>query len=204
MSVVCPVCDSQNFEVIKSENINKIPFGNAFTSEVSSYTCNDCGMVGDFANKNDELYLAAKEKAVTESVCLILDRLSDEGKSNAYIERSLGLPPRTLSRWKSGGHSETAIVLLRILATFPWIVEVAKNNYSKEFADYTLITQASTVLLNFATNLRNYFAHSTAIPYEPRMESGGDVIYLPTNSPVKSASTEGLITTSSGASYAFG
>lgn len=61
------------------------------------------------------------------SVPRMLELLGAHGMSMAYIERALDLPVGTAVRWKAGECSAAALALLRIITTFPWVVEVAES-----------------------------------------------------------------------------
>ncbi|MFA5698302.1 MAG: hypothetical protein WC954_01035 [Sphaerochaeta sp.] len=74
----------------------------------------------------------------------ILNDLNEMGYSNALMERILGLPARTLARWKneqSINPSAAAIALMRIIRTYPWILVVADAKFDEEVALNTLIRE---------------------------------------------------------------
>lgn len=146
--ISCPICGSQNIDTSTIEEGHSLPFGVNFSINISNNVCKECGAEGDFEKKNDSVFEEAQKKALTESVILILENLSQSGFTNAQIERTLSLPPRTLARWKSGAYSDAAITLLRIVATYPWIMDVARNEFNKRHAEATLIIHAGIALAN--------------------------------------------------------
>ncbi|MDI6739292.1 MAG: hypothetical protein QME74_02895, partial [Candidatus Edwardsbacteria bacterium] len=87
-----------------------------------------------------------------ESVVSIIESFPVVGYSLAGIERALELPTRTLSRWKSGDFNASAgsLALLRILKTYPWIIDVADVKYNEFDAKSILIREAINVFNNLA------------------------------------------------------
>jgi hypothetical protein len=61
------------------------------------------------------------------------------------MERALGLPARTLARWKNEqttSPSAAGVALMRIIRTFPWILEVADVQFDKTKARKVLLQAA--------------------------------------------------------------
>ena len=77
---------------------------------------------------------------------LVADILSS-GRSIPYIERALSLKPGTLERCSSGKCKPEELALLKILAQFPWVIEVADAEYSKGVADRSVIIKGVEALL---------------------------------------------------------
>ena len=149
-SVTCPVCDSTEVETSRSEQAHSLPYTDAFKVQEVHHLCKSCGAEGDFGKENDVAFDIAKKAALADSINRILDGLSRSGISNAHLERALSLPPRTVARWKSGTHSDAAIALLRIVATFPWIAEVAMMGFYRRLADATVVMQAGALLTRYS------------------------------------------------------
>lgn len=62
-----------------------------------------------------------------------IESLKDHGFSFSYLERALGIPYRTFSRWKSNKQlSAVSKSYIDIIGNFPWIVDVAEKNFSPE------------------------------------------------------------------------
>lgn len=59
------------------------------------------------------------------------------GLKRPYIERCLGLPQRSLSDKKFLKLPETQ-ALLKLIITFPWLIEVAENGFNPEKKDLIL------------------------------------------------------------------
>ncbi|MDA3822348.1 MAG: hypothetical protein PF450_07045, partial [Bacteroidales bacterium] len=83
----------------------------------------------------------------------ILTSLNRDGYSNASMERALGLPSRTLARWKkenSISPSSSGIALMRIIRSFPWILDIAENNFDQKKAMSIFLTNAMNEIVNIA------------------------------------------------------
>lgn len=65
----------------------------------------------------------------------------------SYIERTLGLPQRSLSDRKFLELPETQ-VLLRIIYSMPWLIEVAEHNFDPDKASLLLQREAINARLN--------------------------------------------------------
>jgi hypothetical protein len=144
--VTCEVCGSTNTIKSQKERYFPIPYGQPALIHQSVVTCQDCGLEIDSTNEEDNK--SAIEMARQESIRSMLDFLVHRGYSLAQIERSLDLPQRTISRWKGSGElSSIGIALLRILRTYPWIIEVAENKYDEFISKTTLISEAAKSFL---------------------------------------------------------
>ena len=145
-NIICPVCGSDKIAKNVSMERGRIPAGPEFTYEQEYYTCGACTEVGDFAQVNDDKYLTQYNEALAVSVKQQIDDLSDKFDiSMAYFERAFELPMRTLTRWKNGEFSATAVALLRVVTQFPWISEVAENQFNPVFADNIMLNNAVTI-----------------------------------------------------------
>ncbi len=81
----------------------------------------------------------------------------------AYVERALDLPARTVARWKSGEHSASALALLRVVATYPWMLEVAEHRFDLSVADAKVVMAAGKVFAKFVnSNHVNCDVHVTS------------------------------------------
>ncbi|NOU23583.1 MAG: hypothetical protein HOO93_17685 [Methyloglobulus sp.] len=146
MSTICPACGSDSVE--STESINTIPvvYGNAAKFVEILNKCSVCGESGDFSGVNDEQIDKALEVAKKDSVNKMLDALSINGIKMSYMERALELPARTIARWKIGEVSAATLALLRIIRTFPWLLEVADERFDRTVANYKLMVEASNIV----------------------------------------------------------
>ena len=150
----CPECDSENIKIEKIQEEDCLAFGHEFDYEKELHACMDCNATGSFSQKvieeNDNKYNLALKEANKHSIESILQYLSDFDGSMARIERSLGLAQRTLSRWKTQGVSASGIALMRIIRTYPWILDVADEDFNEMYANQELIKQAAVVIYKYS------------------------------------------------------
>jgi len=135
----CPACASD--DMVRNEKIREeiLTPGLEFTFNEIYYTCNSCHEEGDFTGETDKNYLHAQKSAQTQLVKNILDNMNKAGITMAMLERVFELPSRTLTRWKNGDFSASTLALLRIIATYPWIIRVAENRFDQNHANFILI-----------------------------------------------------------------
>jgi hypothetical protein len=155
LTKICPACGSNNIEEFRETKQIKVPYGSEEKVELTFHKCLDCETEGDFEEKNDELILQNEKKSVQSSIKPMFDFFSQSGLSLAYIERALELPQRTMMRWKSGEVSASSIALLRILRTYPWIIEVAESQFDPFIANAIHITNAATNFFQLAKTTAN-------------------------------------------------
>jgi hypothetical protein len=162
---ICPVCGSAKIEKTVSKELMQEDLGAEILIDKITYKCLDCESEGDFFHENDEVIERALAALQKQFVISLLDELSGQHISFAAIERALGLPQRTLTKWKNGISTPTAagIALLKIIKLFPWIIDVAENKYNYEYAQ--------RLFLNMAFH--------TMVDKIPFVESSGVKINLP-------------------------
>ncbi|MFZ2171935.1 MAG: hypothetical protein WAW61_20125 [Methylococcaceae bacterium] len=146
MSTFCPACGSDSIETTKKKHMIPIVYGNPAVFDEVLERCLVCEESGDFSGANDELIDKAIEVAKKQSVIDMLDALSHKNIKMSYMERALELPTRTIARWKGGELSAATLALLRIIRTFPWILEVADAHFDQSIANYRLVEEAAHVL----------------------------------------------------------
>jgi sensor c-di-GMP phosphodiesterase-like protein len=76
----------------------------------------------------------------------MINYLQEHDIKMAYLERALELPARTVNRWKTTDCSAAPLALLRIIRTYPWILEVADADYDESVSSSKLLEQAAKVL----------------------------------------------------------
>lgn len=127
---ICPLCGSNN--VTPSEYIEEIcePSGGCMEVTLQRDTCNRCGTEGDFFDINESLIQQASHDLKAKAVQDILSNFSRNNVNFAGMERALGLPQRTFTKWK-GGQTPSAgsVALLKFLDIFPWLLIVAEEKY---------------------------------------------------------------------------
>lgn len=138
----CPACGST--EVVRYENkkFEQLTLGNKFSYDEIYYQCSSCSEEGDFLSETDKNYLSAQKNAQQEMINEIIDHFNQSNVSMAMLERIFELPARTLTRWKNGDFSSSGLALLRVLATFPWIINVADHKFNATYASSAIIKAA--------------------------------------------------------------
>ncbi len=157
----CSICNSKNL-LLEEENENiQAPFGSIVAVKKRKYICSDCG----FSFYPDQ-YLSEREKALEiskkDSIPAILDNLKENGYNMSVIERSLDLPARTISRWKSKRDGNAmGLGLLRIINTYPWIIDVAQHKFDPIYSCAMLVQNTAKEMLDFTLKINSNFASST-------------------------------------------
>lgn len=143
--VICSYCGKQTVSIEEHEIGLSEPYGGASTVKIKEKVCNHCG----FSEEDDSNDLVIqKELSVLKRVSMVkvLDALNAIGHTNASMERALGLPARTLARWKneqSMSPSASGIALMRIIRTYPWILAVADMQFDQNVASNMLLQNAA-------------------------------------------------------------
>jgi len=145
-SAQCPVCGSVDVAITYESRSYSAPFSVPSALRIEVATCRTSGESGDFRNANVAAMKQAIETADQKSIAPILEWLGAYGVSMAFIERALRLPTRTVARWKSGECSASGIALLRLLRTYPWLLDVAASGFSDLVARRALLTASSAVV----------------------------------------------------------
>jgi len=150
---ICPVCGSDKLEsILRKETING-DLGKDTVIDVPHEKCMDCGFEGDVLGENDKTIEKALSVLNKKYIDEVLNFFIEKKINFAGIERAVGLPQRTLTKWKNGISSPTAagIALLKYLRTFPWLIEVAENKYDFNISQKIFITEALNMLLKSMT-----------------------------------------------------
>ncbi len=152
----CSYCGGHDVHVMEKEHTLSEPYGGEALIQVHVIVCNACGFTVDDSEYNDPLILEGLSALKRQSMVNVLTELNGLGFSNASMERTLGLPARTLARWKnetSLNPSAAALALMRIIRTFPWILAVADQRYDSKSAQSMVLKQAfSHVMESFSTD----------------------------------------------------
>lgn len=141
--VTCPACGSNQVARSEKESFADLTLGSKFSFREVNYKCNSCCEEGDFLAETDKNYLVAQKEAQSNLVKQLVETMNNAGITMAMFERVFELPARTLTRWKNGDFSSNAIALLRIVITYPWIIEVAENKFEKTYSKCAVITAAA-------------------------------------------------------------
>ncbi len=147
---LCPVCGSSDIKDEKVDVILEEPFGGTATVETHEIVCSVCGSRGDFFNENEEILEDTYKLLKQRSIENILHDFANHKISMSGIERALGIPQRTLTKWKNGNASPSAtgIALMRFVRLFPWMLHVAETKYDYNEAQKIHIKEAVKQLLS--------------------------------------------------------
>lgn len=127
----CPLCESDNVSSSSHKRTVVAPLGVPVAYDHHLDVCAKCGEKGDFSKANDVRIQKAEAESATLSVGRLLDDLASRGISPSYIERAMAMPALTVARWRDGTASAEALALLRVIHTYPWILEVADRRFEK-------------------------------------------------------------------------
>lgn len=152
-TVICPSCGSSSISRHEKDRVGQLTLGHAFSYKAVFFKCNHCNEEGDFIGVSDQNYLNAQKDAQIMLAKNILENMSKAGITMAMFERVFELPTRTLTRWKNGDFSASALALLRIVAACPWIIEVAEHKFERNDTSRVIIKVAADELLEKKNNL---------------------------------------------------
>lgn len=128
--LMCPACGFTDLTATEHTRILEIPYGPSTTVLEKFHKCNACGFEGDIIGDNDGVISEALRKSEIVSVKLMLNELESQGITMAYFERALRLPISITKKWIAGENiSPSVVVLLRIIRSYPGILEVADGNF---------------------------------------------------------------------------
>ena len=117
--------------------------------------CQVCGFEEDCTA--DSVLVEAEEALAKAAVVAIINDLNAMGHTNVDLERIMRLPARTLARWKNDPSimpSSAAMTLLKIVRTFPWLLEVMDCNYDREKAKAIHLEHAVEELVEITERLK--------------------------------------------------
>jgi hypothetical protein len=147
MQKKCPICGSEDVTEKVNEQQLSLPYGDDSTFKVTELYCDECEEFTIDRESSDEALSEALASGKMDSVNRMLDFLSENGVTNAYLERALDLPVRTVARWKKGKFSASSLALLRMVRTFEWLLEVAEVNYREPDSTQIMLKHNIELLL---------------------------------------------------------
>lgn len=154
---ICPICGMG--ELIQKEQKKAIEV-NGIKKEIDTviYHCPICNEEGDFFGENDKAIHDALITVQNDVAVSILEGFSSEGKNFASIERALGLPQRTLGKWKSRSSvpSAAGVALLKFINIYPWLLEVADSKFEKKAASNIFFRTALCEFMNIVAQNSEY------------------------------------------------
>lgn len=134
--IKCSYCGSSSFQKRKEEQFEYEPYGDKELFQEEIWICEKCGEELNYTLNFTDEYEKAQKRSEQSSIKNILDFFNKKNIKFKDIEDSLGLPVRTLSRWKSRlNYSAIGLTLLKIIRSYPWIIYVAARRFEKKYAD---------------------------------------------------------------------
>ncbi len=140
----CPACGSENIKEYKSSHHVNEAFGGGNDIAIIEDTCQNCETTGDFFSQNDVLISEAIDHLKSLAARNILQDFANNSISMSSMERALGLPQRTLTKWKNGQTkpSSAGLALLKMLRIFPWLLDVAEQKFDYQSGQHIFMQEA--------------------------------------------------------------
>lgn len=147
---ICPVCGLGQLEEQSVSRVIRESFGGSLTVSIKNYYCGICESDGDFFDENEKVIENEVEALKKNAINNILNDFSKNNISMAAIERALRLPQRTLTKWKKGASrpSASGMTLMKLLRTFPWLLEVADHDFDYNEAQKIYLRNALNKFVN--------------------------------------------------------
>lgn len=131
-NIDCPICGTKNNLVKKQKKVIVKYVRQKELVKRKYYKCLSCGATFElgFEKENEKALKEGLSIIRQKNVSNVLTSLEKE-LSFVEIERCFGLPPRTLSKWKTGAKfpSAAAANLVNLIGVFPWLSYVAACDY---------------------------------------------------------------------------
>ncbi len=139
---------------------------------------NTCGFLADDSGYIDPLILEGLAVHTHQAMITILTELNSLGPSNASMELTLGLPARTLARWKnepSLNPSAAALALMKIIRAFPWIRAVADQRYDQTSVQSMVLKQVFSSLMDSFSDVGNGEMFINIVSLDKQIDAKNDV-----------------------------
>lgn len=134
----CPICSKAKLKKVKKERKASIVSGDKFSYFENWGICSNCKFEGPLTS-NSKNYEKMRKLTTKQAVKRIVGLIHHRFSNLLYVERALGLPRRTMSKWKSlGENSTSSLLLLKLIETFPFLVSVVENKFDRGFANKAL------------------------------------------------------------------
>lgn len=129
----CPICGKK---LTESRMNYSVTVGSSTEEDlVTSVKCDNCGFCTSDFEENEPIKADVLKKAQSACAVAAIESLKEK-YSLSEIELAMGLPLRTLSKYKNQtkNPSASAVALLQLLQTFPWLVVVAEEKFNQDSA----------------------------------------------------------------------
>lgn len=127
----CSICNLGDIQKVEVNELVSVPYGpiNSFVTIQS--VCDMCGEACSLTRENEKIVNDTLQECNKQAVINMLAFLIDKGITLRYFERTLHLPVGSVEKWKSGYFSASDLVLLRLIRTYPWLLEVADLGFEQ-------------------------------------------------------------------------
>ncbi|MCL2007498.1 MAG: hypothetical protein FWG77_05375 [Treponema sp.] len=154
---LCPSCGSDKIEHFMQNETISGDLSKNLSIDIFYDKCMECDFKGDISGENDKVIEKALSTLNEAYIDEVLKYFEERKINFAGIERAVGLPQRTLTKWKSRNSSPTAagIALLKYLRTFPWLIEVAEHKFDYNIAQKIFVGEALDIFVK-STDFNDY------------------------------------------------
>jgi len=139
---LCPICGEGTLVKEFEKRVFKDSSGEQVEVSVPNDYCESCESSGDFFKENRSIISKALKELNAKSIKRILAEIvsSNDKIKMSRIERAFGLSQRTLTKWKIGATkpNSSSVALFKLINLFPFLIDVAENNYTKEAANFAI------------------------------------------------------------------
>lgn len=140
---LCPSCGEEINSERQISRAVKIDYFQVLSIDYNLVNCDVCGFSGPIDESDERSFELEKKKSDDITLRKLIEEVSAKEGSASNVERSFGLPPRTLNRWKNQGGSAAALALMKLIRTYSWLTKVAEQGYEPSFAKMENFTQAA-------------------------------------------------------------
>jgi len=175
-NVVCPVCGSSNVRSLPEVRKVSASNGEMFDAHIHHDICDECHFEGDFSDRNEQLILDQRKAFEATAYRRVIDSLAAQGMKMAAVERSVGLPARTIARWKKDGGSSAGLALLSIINVCPWMLKVSSANYDRQVADQVMLGACSDAMDRIKSSLSSFHGQDSGWVAKADLPSGGMMV----------------------------
>lgn len=129
--MTCPVCGFDQVTDLPLIRDFSVPYGPTVEVTLNNNRCPNCLEEGDFEGRNDPLIERALAESTQKSIQVMVDMIVGYGYTIISCERALRLPFGTIQKWldKPDLVDPGAVVMLRMVTTYPWLLQAADNNF---------------------------------------------------------------------------
>lgn len=129
----CPACGvngDDNYVTTYKDRIIFHHYDKVFVPNLRLDQCTACKTEGDFTGENTAKIATALQKSDHLFIARASKALADKGYTPVDIERVLGIRPFGTIR-DLGWEHPLALAILRMVYTFPWLLEVGSRGFSR-------------------------------------------------------------------------